>query len=474
MAFEDSAYEISRPQGRELQLKVPRIVAKYTTALYEQLEYHKIWEKETQFKEVANSGKWTPHHTEQYQRVDTNITEIMLSAERKAGRIYSTKFDWSPALKKAVQEYRFWKLKLKKTRGLKVSLSVLTKYHSEANLPAEMLTRIVTEAEAVKHLQGAYKNMTSHQNNHKQLRATYLESLAEAIILHRSPLLDRPEAESLKHESKLKQIKQLQKREQHRRMYMTLGNTLNPGETMELSRVDVPDERATGSNLGSPDDPKHWKGPWRSITNPEDIAKTVCEINRKQYNQAWETPFGSGPLATSIGQLVDTPAAEVLLQGNNLPTNLLSSLMPETIRLLQTIATPRTPVNQSSIITEEDFIATYKWAQENTSSSPSGRHVGHYKAIVKDPNLVSLHTTMMNIPFQVGITPDRWTRVTNIMLEKDAGSARCHQLRILALFESDFNHAKRILIARKVGHHLEDHNLASNISSTTGPSSTKG
>ncbi len=132
IAFEDSAYEISRPQGRGLQLKDSRIVTNYTTALYNQLEYHKIWEKETHIKEVVTSGKWTPHHTEQYQRIDTTITEIMLSAERKAGRRYSTRFDWSPALKKAVQEYRFWKLKLKKTRGLKVSPSVLTKYHSES------------------------------------------------------------------------------------------------------------------------------------------------------------------------------------------------------------------------------------------------------------------------------------------------------------------------------------------------------
>jgi uncharacterized protein YerC len=74
--------------------------------------------------------------------------------------------------------------------------------------------------------------MTSHQKNHKQLRATYLESLAEAIILHRSPLLDCPEAAFLKQECTLKQIKQLQKREQHCRMYRAIGNTLTPGETL--------------------------------------------------------------------------------------------------------------------------------------------------------------------------------------------------------------------------------------------------
>jgi hypothetical protein len=67
---------------------------------------------------------------------------------------------------------------------------------------------------------------------------------------------------------------------------------------------------------------------------------------------------------------------------------------------------------------------------------------------------------MMSIPFQVGITPDRWSRVTDIMLEKYPGNARCHRLRIIALFKSDFNNDKRMPIAQKVGHHLEDNNLA--------------
>jgi hypothetical protein len=87
------------------------------------------------------------------------------------------------------------------------------------------------------------------------------------------------------------------------------------------------------------------------------------------------------------------------------------------------------------------------------------KNIGHYKAILKNPNMVTFHSIMMSIPFQVGIAPDRWTRVTDIMLEKDAGNPRCHRLRILALFEGDFNQAKRILLARKLSHHAEDNNL---------------
>jgi hypothetical protein len=49
------------------------------------------------------------------------------------------------------------------------------------------------------------------------------------------------------------------------------------------------------------------------------------------------------------------------------------------------------------------------------------------------------------------------------MLEKTAGDSRCHRLRIIALFESDLNHAKRILIGRKISHLIEDNRLLSDM-----------
>jgi hypothetical protein len=102
-------------------------------------------------------------------------------------------------------------------------------------------------------------------------------------------------------------------------------------------------------------------------------------------------------------------------------------------------------------------MASYRVAKESTSSSPSGRHIGHYKASLADPTLVSLHTTMISLPFQVGLIPNHWKCIIDIMLEKSSGDSRCHCLRIIALFESDSNHAVRILIGRRVTHALQDH-----------------
>ena len=41
-----------------------------------------------------------------------------------------------------------------------------------------------------------------------------------------------------------------------------------------------------------------------------------------------------------------------------------------------------------------------------TSTSPSGRHLGHYKSIVQDADLLSVQVKMMNIAIKNGIALD--------------------------------------------------------------------
>jgi hypothetical protein len=112
--------------------------------------------------------------------------------------------------------------------------------------------------------------------------------------------------------------------------------------------------------------------------------------------------------------------------------------------------------NASATISPKEFVDTYSRVNERTSSSFSGRHVGHYKAVLENQFLVGIHSSMMSIPYQAGFSWPRWHHVVDVMLEKDPGNPKQHRLSVIALVESDYNQLQRILVARPMNHHLED------------------
>ncbi len=121
----------------------------------------------------------------------------------------------------------------------------------------------------------------------------------------------------------------------------------------------------------------------------------------------------------------------------------------ETLDVLEFLRVPYKEVmkQHDGVIAPAQVVETYKCVHENKSSSISGRHVGHYKAAYTNQMAVNIHSTMMSLPYQVGFSPKRWHHVVDVMLEKDVNNPKKHWLRIVALFESDYNQSLRIMIA---------------------------
>lgn len=392
LLFADPAYEIAPPSYRRLQLADPRLKNQYRDVLHNQLQYPKVYDKVQHLQEVTESGTWTEEHTKEYQKLDKLITDSMLYAERNTGRKVSTRYEWSPTLKKAVQTFRYWQLRYRQARHLGISLPKLQSLQEQAGLTAEEV-QVESVPEILKWLQLAADALRQNLRRHTELRNTHLEDLAEAIVLDRSPGLVHESVAHIKDERVTTQIKQLLKREHMCRMFRKIKRILKPEVKQGLSCVDVPDPSSGNESHGDPSQPKTWSGLWRSVTRPNDIASVIKELNRAQYHQAHGTPFGSGPVAGVLGRRGDTTNANSLLAGS-VPQSLSSAdSLPETKCILDTIATAYPSVQEEEVgVSQDEFISAYSVAKASTSSSPSGWHVGHYKAVTKEDDVLTIHS----------------------------------------------------------------------------------
>eukprot|EP00957_Ditylum_brightwellii_P123640 9425938-Ditylum_brightwellii.AAC.1 len=84
------------------------------------------------------------------------------------------------------------------------------------------------------------------------------------------------------------------------------------------------------------------------------------------------------------------------------------------------------------------------------SSSPSGRHYGHYRAALVSESISLVHAWMMSLPFLVGFTLSRWEEDINCMLERDPGDPKIDRLRIIVIVEDNMNAIMKVIWKRRL------------------------
>jgi hypothetical protein len=103
-----------------------------------------------------------------------------------------------------------------------------------------------------------------------------------------------------------------------------------------------------------------------------------------------------------------------------------------------------------------EFIQLFKTIPENTASSVSGLHYGHYKVLSKmdDDAYIRVLFEIVEIAFITHSPLPRWKYATQLMLEKGKGPA-IENLRIIQLLEADMNWLLRSLWGRRLNHHAQ-------------------
>jgi hypothetical protein len=119
--------------------------------------------------------------------------------------------------------------------------------------------------------------------------------------------------------------------------------------------------------------------------------------------------------------------------------------------------------------------------KEQTSTSLSGRHLGLYKSLITAhcdsgsefddaekystlPSskikatliLEAIHSIATSVA-ERGLYLQRWIYVINVMIYKKPGVLELNELRVIHLFEADFNLLVGLIFGRRTGHNAVDH-----------------
>ena len=199
-------------------------------------------------------------------------------------------------------------------------------------------------------------------------------------------------------------VEMLIQKNQMQESYLRIKYIFKPGLGGGLQRVNIPKQDDKGNVM------KDGNGNeiQEVLLDANDIHKAILERNKKHFHQATDTPFGGSPNDSVLFDLVGysrmNTAAKEIVEGTFLTTygnNL--ELLPETEQLIKELAMPEEikvlGKKISYKVTEADFISGFKGWKECTSTSPLGHHLGHYKAMINDPDgkkKPELHGHMMD------------------------------------------------------------------------------
>ena len=180
---------------------------------------------------------------------------------------------------------------------------------------------------------------------------------------------------------------------------------------------------------------------------------------------------------------------DLLMEGNF--ADIIQNIAPSngTSTLLHKINSTNKLKGIDDDISFEDWTSALRAWPERTTTSPSGRHLGHLKVCLaslrinmNNDNIKKAFTDMnqkqipeeikriqrkiLQVYYQVamtclqqGISLQRWQQVTTAMIKKDPNVSKISKRRVIHLYEADYNLILKILWAKRLVWNAHDNNM---------------
>ncbi len=171
---------------------------------------------------------------------------------------------------------------------------------------------------------------------------------------------------------------------------------------------------------------------WTTLTDPHQIDQELLKYCQEHFSKSFGTPYTVPPLSnlldydgiTQFGQTVLNGTADLSLLNLNHHTKLLLQH--------QKYCTPANILKYQELPYNSLMQGFHKW-KERTTTSPSGRHLGIYKALLKDDHHNKKKNTQQKLAKQITTT----TSTNNSTTPPDQNGSdvmhMIHQLLTLAI-----------------------------------------
>ena len=377
---------------------------------------------------------------------------------------------WSAKLHRASLTYRYWKsVASSKTNNTTIS-DALTTIQKQLAIPSTTTTL----HDILYNTKKAKQRLKEIRNNAKQERQIFLQQHRERIA-----------QQKYHHVSHLKKaIQCLDRQIWDKNSFKRIKHTFAKRATAPIKRVQTWHESEhidpeTGKKIyKNKNNNKIVNNPTPIILSTKaDVEKIILQRNKHHFAKAKETPWHQPPL-----QYVNSANNFDVHSCHNLPHDNHFIETSTILQILQDEYTKNHPLWSPDVSFQAFLKGLNNW-NEQTSTSPSGRHLGTYKALLvayynstgnysspttstdkistqqKSQDILQLVHCLASIAASHGFFLSRWTQVINVMIYKKTDSIDIEQHRVIHLFEADFNLMLGILFGRRSSYHQAHHHL---------------
>lgn len=432
--FHGETPDLQRTQSRNLSSKNKSQVDKFIKHLEKSKKIDGLLDQIRTLQRTDTP--WDEQTHRELEDIDIAFTKTLLQAEKKCALPHNA--SWHPTLHKCYLIQQYWRTAKSGIANWKNVTSQLQSLKKQIEPPADIY-QLDTTRSITRQLKLATKNVREQRRLSIQKRKEFLNYKQEIQILEGKK--EKAAAIATIQNAELRAIT-------FRKYHVYTKPPHTPGGISHIIK-----EAKDGTRT--------------RIQDKKLMEKELYERNRIHFAQAAHTPFASQQVQQYFTHSGVSEMGEKILRGEELPED-INKTVKEILRELKAV---RSPISHD--MSFESMISGFgKW-REATTTSPSAKHLGIYKTLVQYHQLAERQKIKQTIPENMSDiatkalqiqhllinlaiihthTYERWKVIHNFFIEKTPGVPLINKLRVIHLYEADWNLILKFFLSYKLTH----------------------